>query len=123
MNFGEYLYRKRLEKGMEVIQLAGKLKISPTDYLDVERNRDTAFQPADLKIISECLHLRDEEIKNLFRLADDSWGKVESAEEYLASCKDSYEIRCALQGESVHLTKDVTIKQIKEWEDLLDEIL
>ncbi|EDT79092.1 helix-turn-helix transcriptional regulator [Clostridium perfringens] len=69
MKFGEYINKKRLEKGMSLRELAGKIGISPSYLSDIEKGRRNAPNNEKIEKISEVLFSSKDEIEKLHDLA------------------------------------------------------
>lgn len=69
MKFGEYINNKRLEKGMSLRELAGKIGISPSYLSDIEKGRRNAPNNEKIEKISEILFSSKDEIEKLHDLA------------------------------------------------------
>lgn len=76
MNFGEYIKLKRMEKGISLRQLAGKIGISPSYMSDIEKGRRYAPDKEKLEQIQKVLFVRDEEIQKFYDLAGLSRNEV-----------------------------------------------
>lgn len=69
LNFGQYIKNKRLEKGMSLRDLAGKIGISPSYMSDIEKGRRSAPNKEKIDKIAEILFYSEEDIEMLYDLA------------------------------------------------------
>lgn len=69
INFGDYVRKKRLEKGINLRKLAEKLDIAPAYMSDLENNHRYPPEKEKLYKIAEVLHLSEDETNTLFDLA------------------------------------------------------
>lgn len=76
MNFGEYIKKKRLEKGISLRQLAGKIGISPSYMSDIEKGRRYAPDKEKLEQLQKLLFSNEKEIQKFYDLAGLSRNEV-----------------------------------------------
>lgn len=60
-NFGDFLYRKRVENKITMRQMAEELGCTPVFISDIEKDRRNPFDVNRLKQLVTFLHLTDEE--------------------------------------------------------------
>ncbi|WP_432404860.1 helix-turn-helix domain-containing protein [Wukongibacter sp. M2B1] len=70
--FGEYIKNKRLEKGISLRQMAGKLDITPSYLSDIEKDRRYAPDKEKILTIARILDIHSQELDLLFELAGKS---------------------------------------------------
>ncbi|OGO84782.1 MAG: transcriptional regulator [Clostridiales bacterium GWE2_32_10] len=67
--FGEYISRKRTEKGVTIKQIAEELSITPAYWSDIEKSRRNPPDIEALERISKILQLSAEERDNMLDYA------------------------------------------------------
>jgi len=76
MNFGEYLKRKREEKGISLRELARKLELSATFLSDVESNRRAPLTEDRLLSLAEVLNLSEDEKTEMYDIVGKQRGQL-----------------------------------------------
>lgn len=76
MSFGEYLKRKREEKGISLRELARKLELSATFLSDVESNRRAPLTEDRLMNLAEVLNLNEEEKIEMYDIVGKQRGQL-----------------------------------------------
>lgn len=69
LNFGEFIAKKRQEKGITLREMAKRLDITPPYLSDVEKDRRNPFDIEKLELLSNILMFSDEEKTIMLDLA------------------------------------------------------
>lgn len=68
-SFGEFIAKRREEKGITLREMAKKLNITPPYLSDIEKDRRNPPEKAKLDEIADILNLSVEEIRDMYDLA------------------------------------------------------
>ena len=111
-NFGDFLHKKRIEKGVTYRELAKVLDVSAPYLSDIEKDRRNAPSMDKLEIISKYFSLSDEERALMFDLAGEK--KSELAPDIPGYIKERDYVTCALRT-----ARDLGATE-KDWQDFVD---
>ncbi|MDY4785099.1 helix-turn-helix transcriptional regulator [Pygmaiobacter massiliensis] len=68
-NFGDFIAKKRIEKGITLREMAKQLEVSAPFLSDVEKDRRNPFDNDRLEKVSLILHLDEQEQSLMYNLA------------------------------------------------------
>lgn len=115
ISFGDFLRKKRKEKGFTVIEFARMLKTQPSHLTEIENGRRLPPDNDILYRLADTLELDEEERKRLFDLAGVERGKApKDCCDYIASRPYTWEaIRVAIETKAGE----------NEWREVTDLLL
>ncbi len=113
-NFGDFLHKKRLSKGVSYRTLASALNVSAPYISDIEKGRRNAPSIDKLEMLSEYFQLSSEEKSLMFDLAGEK--KSEIAPDIPIYIKDNDYVAYALRT-----ARDLGASE-KDWEEFVDEL-
>lgn len=113
-NFGDFLHRKRIEKGVSYRDLAAVLGVSAPYISDIEKDRRNAPAMDKLEKLAAHFMLSAEEKTIMFDLAGEK--KSEVAPDIPGYIKDHDYVVSALRT-----ARDLGASE-KDWQDFVDEL-
>lgn len=113
-NFGDFLHRKRIEKGVSYRDLAAVLGVSAPYISDIEKDRRNAPAMDKLEKLAAYFMLSAEEKTIMFDLAGEK--KSELAPDIPGYIKDHDYVVSALRT-----ARDLGASE-KDWQDFVDEL-